>query len=194
VELYSVWGSSEMPAADGNTRPIKSVKGEQAGRHVREALKRGFQLGFMGGGDIHDGRPGDDLHNRQPECSGYADLYPQGFTAVSTPLLTRESVFDALAARSCYASTRRGIYAEMKLENGRLAVQAAAEDGIAEAVLVVNGESAARVGPEGDPRVLDTAWPVKLGQRDFAYVRISTTRGDLAWLSPVWGNERRGRV
>ncbi len=69
VEIYSIWGSSECPAEAGNPRPIRASKGEMAGRHVLDALKRGYQFGFLGGGDIHDGRPGDDLsrENTRPE-------------------------------------------------------------------------------------------------------------------------------
>jgi hypothetical protein len=186
VEIYSVWGSSECPASAGNTRPIKSLKGEQAGRHVRDALRRGFRLGFMGGGDIHDGRPGDELHTRQPDCHGYADLYPQGFTAVSAPALGRGEVFDALSERRCYAATRRGLYADLERAGNRLAVRAAAEDGIAEAVLVVNGEPVSRVRPAGEPRILETVFSADLGPREFAYVRIDTRNGDMAWLSPMW--------
>ncbi len=57
VEMYSVWGNSERPAEAGNPRPIHHCGGEMVGRHVRDALACGYHLGFVGGGDIHDGRP-----------------------------------------------------------------------------------------------------------------------------------------
>lgn len=188
VEIYSVWGSSELPAEAGNTRPIRSLKGEMAGRHVRDALRRGFRLGFWGGGDIHDGRPGDDLHTAQPDTHGYDVLYPQGFTAVSVPILARETVFDALADRRCYATTRRRIYVDVRVEKNGLRVQAASEDGIAEAVLMRNGEPADRLTPGTDPRVVEGFLATDLDKRDFAYIRIMTTSGDMAWTSPVWGS------
>ena len=192
VEIYSVWGSSELPAAAGNTRPIRSLKGEMAGRHVRDALRRGYRLGFMGGGDIHDGRPGDELHTSQPETAGYGDLYPQGVTAVSAPVLSREAVFDGLAARRSYATTKRRIYAEVRADRSGIAVRAASEDGVAEAVLMRNGEPAERLAPGADPRVIEGNLPADLGRKDFAYVRIVTRSGDMAWTSPVWGSELRG--
>jgi len=195
VEIYSVWGSSECSVEAGNTRPIRTLGGEMPGRHVRDALARGYRLGFWGGGDIHDGRPGDELHTAQPEVPAYVDLYSQGFTAVWAPALTREMIFDALAARRCYATTRRGLFAEWRDgPEGRLGFRAAAADGVARAELIVNGEKAgeAEPPPDGDNRVLDAEWAVTLGRRDVAYVRLWTQTGEWLWLSPRWGGRGEG--
>ena len=82
VEVYSVWGSSERSAAAGNPRPIRTLEGEVEGQHVVDALRRGYRLSFVGGGDIHDVRPGDDL--RQLNFAQDYDLtWPQGLTAAS---------------------------------------------------------------------------------------------------------------
>ncbi len=192
VEIYSIWGSSECPGEAGNSRPIRSLQGEQTGRHVRDALRRGYRLGFWGGGDIHDGRPGDELHTAQPDVPGYAVLYPQGFTAVWAPALTREMLFDALATRRCYAATRRGLFAEWKkLPAGRLGVRAAATEGVAAIELIVNGETAGELLPERKGlQVLEAEWPVALGRHDRAYVRIRTANGEWMWLSPRWGGTK----
>ena len=88
VEVYSVWGNSERPAEAGNPRPMedKNLGGEMKGRHVIDALKRGYRFGFVGGGDIHDGRPGDDLHDISYPPRDYR-IHAQGFTAAITPEL-----------------------------------------------------------------------------------------------------------
>ena len=62
VEIYSCWGNSERPGPAGNPRFINCHDGEVPGQHVQDALQIGRQYGFVGGGDIHDGRPGDELH------------------------------------------------------------------------------------------------------------------------------------
>ncbi|NQU11897.1 DUF3604 domain-containing protein, partial [bacterium] len=92
VEMYSVWGNSEKPESAGNPIPIRSCRGEMAGRHVLDALRRGYRLGFLGGGDIHDGRPGDDLHDVAYPPRGYP-IPHQGLTAALAPALTREAIF-----------------------------------------------------------------------------------------------------
>lgn len=95
IEMVSVWGSSEKPESEGNTRPIRAAKGEMPGRHVRDALERGFRFGFVGGGDVHDGRPGLALHMLSyPKVD--EGPYPQGRTAAWVPRLSREAVFDAI--------------------------------------------------------------------------------------------------
>ncbi|MCX7704902.1 MAG: DUF3604 domain-containing protein, partial [bacterium] len=75
VEIYSVWGSSEISVEKGNTRPIRILGGEKKGQHVIDALNMGYKLGFVGGGDIHDGRPGDELHNLQDPPAEYRRVY-----------------------------------------------------------------------------------------------------------------------
>jgi hypothetical protein len=194
VEIYSVWGNSECHASQGNPRPIRACDGEVPGRHVIDALRRGYRLAFVAGGDIHDGRPGDDLHAQQPEVHGYGELYPQGFTACLAPRLTRDGIFDALKGGRTYATTRSRIYLEVEpRRRGRsctLAVRAASEEGLRELVVVGSTGDLVRQQPEGDPRcfqgILDAG---ELGPEAFCYVRLTTTRGNLAWSSPVWGTD-----
>ena len=194
VEVYSVWGNSECSASQGNTRPIRACGGEVPGRHVVDALRRGYRLGFVGGGDIHDGRPGDDLHARQPDVSGYADLYPQGLTACRAPDLTRDSVFSALKERRTYATTLSRVYLDTEYtragRRGRLTLRAASEEGIQEVVVVGHDGDLARCQPEADARRLEAVVDMDdLAPDRFCYVRLTTRRGNLAWSSPGWGTE-----
>ncbi|MCD6407742.1 DUF3604 domain-containing protein, partial [bacterium] len=105
VEIYSIWGNSEKPESEGNTRPIRNHGGEKKGQHVIDALNRGYKFGFVGGGDIHDGRPGDELHNLQEQPPQYRNLYRQGITGIWAEKLTRKEVFTSLWQRNCYATS-----------------------------------------------------------------------------------------
>lgn len=192
VEIHSVWGSSERHADDGNPLPISpgTLGGEMRGRHVIDALKRGFRFGFVGGGDIHDGRPGDDLHN-ESYPPGPSTSKPEGFTGAWVSDLTREKIFDAMAAHQTFATTKSRIYLEVRQpQDGSAAMQvrAASEDEIRDVVLVRNGDDVDQTQPDVDPRVVDSAIPcAALAPDEFAYVRVTTNKGNLAWSSPTWG-------
>ncbi|OGV78580.1 MAG: hypothetical protein A3K19_32085 [Lentisphaerae bacterium RIFOXYB12_FULL_65_16] len=196
VEVYSVWGSSECPAAQGNPRPIRACDGEVQGRHVIDALRKGYRFGFVGGGDIHDGRPGDDLHARQSDVAGYADLYPQGLTACIAPCLMRDAIFDSIKGRRTYATTLSRIYLDTEWQaqgdkkRGRLAIRAASEAGILNVAIIGNEGEIERVQPEADSRRIEAVVDVgELAPDRFCYVRVATKRGDMAWSSPAWGAE-----
>lgn len=191
VEIHSVWGNSERHADDGNIMPIEHCRGEMRGRHVQDALKKGFRLGFVGGGDIHDGRPGDPLHT-ESYPPGKTRFWPSGFTAVMTGDLSREALFDAIAGGRTYATTQSRILLDVNASpNGakerRIQVLAASEEGIQEAQVVLNGQDTIRLTPDGDPRVLNPeARTLTVEQGDYWYVRVTTLQGNLAWSSPVW--------
>ena len=189
VEIHSVWGSSECHAEDGNTMAIQHCGGEQRGRHVIDALKRGYRLGFVGGGDIHDGRPGDELHTDSEPCS--AKLWPAGYTAAFVPSLTRNAIYDAIRDHQTYATTQTRIYLDAALDRRgselRLDVSAASEEGIREAEIVINGKSEQRLLPDADRRiVMKTEIPIPMGPYDFCYLRVTTEKGNMAWSSPFW--------
>lgn len=190
VEIHSVWGSSEKHRDDGNIMPIEHCNGERRGRHVVDALRRGFRLGFVGGGDIHDGRPGDQLHTAsyppQP-----ARFWPGGYTAFLAPTLSRAAIFAAMRDRQTYATTERRIYLDVALRGDgpsrQVHIASASEEGIREVALVLNGEDARVLVPDGDRRTLvrdDVTLP--MGPADFCYVRVTTDEGNLSWSSPFW--------
>lgn len=187
VEIHSVWGSSEKHADDGNPMPMHACKGEMHGRHVIDALRRGYRFGFVGGGDIHDGRPGDDLHNESYPPRSFRS-HPEGFTAAIVSALTREDVFDAIVQHRTYATSKSRIYLDAPLgAEGRFSLAAASEEGIKEAVVVRNGEDAERFHPDDDSRVVQADEIVlDLGPGDFCYVRVVTEAGHMAWSSPFY--------
>lgn len=83
IEVYSIWRSSET-AHGYSSRSRKKLAGSTA----RDALARGFRVGFIGGGDTHDWRPGT-----------------KGIAAVRAADCTREAIWEALKAKRCYATT-----------------------------------------------------------------------------------------
>ena len=185
VEIYSGWGNSERPAEAGNPRPLRAGRGEQAGRHVVDALKMGYDMAFVGGGDIHDGRPGDSLVH----LTTHPRTWPGGLTALFAPQLTRDAVYDAIKEGRTYATTPSRIYldAPPPARGGtrEMIVEAASEDGIAEAAITVNGETVETLPTESAGRVVRAERMMdKLNPGDFCYVRITTRNGDMAWSSP----------
>ncbi|MBU2634736.1 MAG: DUF3604 domain-containing protein [Nanoarchaeota archaeon] len=67
---------------------------------LEDALKRGYQVGFVGGSDGYTGRPGGEYPGhleRRYAKGGYTGLYAKA--------LTLESLLEALKARRCYATT-----------------------------------------------------------------------------------------
>ncbi len=89
TEIVSVHGSSE--AADSPSLIHRPV----AGNFVRDALARGYRLGFLGSSDGHDGHPG----------LGHLASPTGGLAAILAGELTREAVYEALRARRVYATS-----------------------------------------------------------------------------------------
>ena len=67
---------------------------------LQETLERNYRMGFFGGSDSHNGRPGGDTPGFQHRRYAKA-----GLAAVYAPELTIESVLDAYKARRIYATT-----------------------------------------------------------------------------------------
>jgi hypothetical protein len=201
VEIYSVWGNSECPAAAGNSRPIRFAEGERRGQHVVDALARGFRLGFIGGGDIHDGRPGDDLHVFQDRPEGYDLLYRQGIMGVWARELTRAAIWEALWNRQVYATTNVRIILRFEVCGAFMGQTVAASGSRAIRVHAASATRIARIEVVRDGRVLSTIapdsrtadWQFEDSPSDataYYYARVTDANGELAWSSPVWVEPR----
>ncbi len=83
IEIYSAWGQFEWL--------------------LREAIERGYKVGFVAGSDDHKGRPGASY----PGSSSFG-VYG-GLTCVFARALTRESIWEAIKARRCYATSGQRI-------------------------------------------------------------------------------------
>ena len=87
IEVYSEWGEFEW--------------------FLREALEKGYQVGFTAGSDDHKGRPG-----AAPPGSGSFGVYG-GLTCIYATELTRAGLWEALKARRCYGTTGQRILLEV---------------------------------------------------------------------------------
>lgn len=112
VEIYSTWGNQEYSFSNGNPIPPRykffgygkyarkrgAILGKK-GCYVKDALEKGYKLGFIAGGDDHFGAfPSGsiDIDN---------GIYPSGIMAVWTTHLTKDKLWDALNNRKCYGTT-----------------------------------------------------------------------------------------
>jgi len=197
VEIHSIWGSSEMPASEGNPRPIRTQGGEKAGQHVVDALRMGRVYGFVGGGDIHDGRPGDELHSLQAEPEQYRLLARQGIMGVWADELTRESIFRALWDRRVYATTNARVLLQFESEDAPMGsvrsvdaarefrVFAASESPVASVVVMKNGNEFLR--EEFGKLTVDFEFSDTADRGPASYyVRTERSDGETAWSSPIW--------
>lgn len=99
VEVYSCWGSS---AYHGDFP--RGVSDRYRTLDVRDALNQGCHVGLVASSDGHDSHPG----NAQSPLLKHHHLFHHcgsGWVGVLSEKLDRHSVFDALYARRCYATT-----------------------------------------------------------------------------------------
>jgi hypothetical protein len=111
IEIFSEHGSSELlnPEEEGafGVDPSKVYVPEGS---VQQALLLGYKLGFVGGTDNHDGRPGSledgpscpDFWNAEgPICQ----FHGGGLTGVLSDELSRSAIFSTLSARRTVVTT-----------------------------------------------------------------------------------------
>jgi hypothetical protein len=190
TEITSIHGSSEAPDA------AVVIKNPVDGNFVRDALRRGYRLGFVGSGDTHDGHPG-------VTHIGYAS---GGLAAVAAERLTRQSILEALRARRVYATSGARIVLRAHL-NGRPMGSSfelgGAEDARARLrVSVVGTEPIARVdlvgfaGPiesipgDGTAELHFERSELEIRAREFLYIRVVQSDGAMAWSSPFFFEAR----
>jgi hypothetical protein len=183
TEIVSVHGSSESFDS-----PLP-VRGMLEGNTVRDALARGYRLGFVGSGDSHDGHPG--LVQLANGGSG-------GLAGILAEDLTRDAVLEALRARRSYATNGPRIVLDVTLDGrpmgaslpagagGTLAIRVAAPGPI-EAVELVTaaGVIASSDGAGQRSLGLESAVPDLAGGR-WLYVRVRQSDGGAAWSSPFF--------
>jgi hypothetical protein len=205
VEIYSKHGSAEYfgcPRAPFN---------QQEDGTVHAALSRGHRLGFVGASDTHASRPGSDLYQDH--------TYSQsGLTAVFAPALNRQSIYEALKARRCYATTGQRIILrfwlnglfmgeEVQLDDPAeikdMFLDVATEEQIESVEVIKNGVPFYRYnghltpdlgwwrdnGCEMQVRVLDRK---ATKGTDYYYVRVTQENGGMAWSSPIWVSASKG--
>jgi hypothetical protein len=192
VEIYSKWGCSEEVPPE--FRPLFF---SQPGHAVRDALQRGYRLGFTAGSDGHVAMPGS-LHQE----GGNLRYAQSGLVAVYAPALTREAIFDALSARRCYATSGPRIVLDLSLNGHPMGseVEVAAVDAPRLLSLEVNGTT-----PIDRVEIISAGqvrWRCAGGGRQslswqtldrsplrgpvYYYARVIQADGERAWSSPIW--------
>jgi hypothetical protein len=189
TEIVSIHGSSEALDSPG---PIYSPV---PGNFVRDALGRGYRLGFVGSGDHHDGHPG--AYQRDPVQGGLA--------AIIAESRTREAVLEALRARRVYATNGARIILRTALgphrmgsvvrvpESGKLSaelfVSVVAETPLERVELIRSGEVVDGVLTEGRLEVSLQREIADLAPGEFVYVRAVQEDQGAAWSSPIFVTE-----
>jgi hypothetical protein len=186
TEIASVHGSSEAP---DTPFPIYSAV---PGNYVRDALARGYRLGFIGSGDSHDGHPG--LAQLAAPSSGLA--------AVLSEERTREGLLAALGARRVYATNGARILLRMALGPHRMgsSVRVTSRSGLTDRLFVraVGTAPIQRIDLVRSGHVVDSVdaggrleiaaeRPVEdLRSGEYIYVRVVQQDGGAAWSSPIF--------
>lgn len=212
VEIYNAWGCSEMTKKEGNELPIMSSdkKGvqESAEGSVLKALLRNKRFGFVAGGL-------DDRCFYADLFDGDQQQYAPGMTAIIAPEHNRQSLFDALYNRSCYATTGERIILGIEiagvsmgkeintgdkpglLYNRHIAGYVAGTTDLAKVEIVRNGKVIKTYEPEGYSLefTFDDLTPLTKVVHDnkdkkppfvFYYLRVTQEDGHMAWSSPIW--------
>jgi hypothetical protein len=202
VEIYSQWGDSEIR---DNPRMIN----KQFGMSVQEILATGARIGFVGGSDNHDGRPGlSGINHRM--CGAYDALEMKaGIMAVYADELTRRGILRALRARRCYATTGERIILDVRIQDRPMGSEMDAEelasgtealgiyvrvigtDVIAAVELVRNNNTIDSISPDCDDvehRFTDTGFAEALDKSGqvYYYARVVQRDDNRAWSSPIW--------
>jgi len=183
TEIVSVHGSSEAPDSPFSIyRPLP-------GNFVRDALGRGYRLGFLGSGDSHDGHPG---------LAQLASPRGGGLAAILSEELTRESVLEAVRARRVYATNGPRIVLETELDGhpmgasvrprdrAELALGITAVQPLSTVEIVRAGRVAEELECGGLLECRGRLQVIDLEAGEYVYIRAIQTDGGAAWSSPFF--------
>jgi hypothetical protein len=186
VEIVSVHGSSE--AIDSPSLIYDPVPGNFA----RDALDRGYRLGFVGSGDGHDGHPG---LSQIASPSG-------GLAAILSEERTREGVLEALRERRVYATNGARILLRMALGAHRMGSSIDVPDGetasealfvrivgagpLSRVELIRSGAVIDGLEAEGELELTLQRELSDLRPGEYVYLRVVQEDGGMAWSSPIF--------
>jgi hypothetical protein len=189
LEIYSIWGSAERPGCLRQMLP--SQERDYRGDFAVDALAAGYKVGFIASGDEHAGHPGLGSWLR------IWDAFPSGITAVLAQANTRESIWEALWNRRCYATSGARMVLSFSVDEHpmgsilqrtgqpvRITAEAVGTAPIREATIVRNGQDMHTVTGAGYHLRLEvTDSP---NEPTYYYLRVVQEDGEQGWASPVW--------
>lgn len=196
-EIYSMWGSSETSDDDcAFSHPSKYQRG---GMSFQEALRYGYRLGVVAGGDNHDSLPGirqgTDIWRK-----GRMARVP-GLTGVFVDERSRHGLFEALRQRRCFGTTGQRIILwlavneavmgrEINIEDRsslrHIAVNVIGEEDIETLEVIRNGEVLVSTRGETNEAAIEHVDHDPLQHSAYYYARVTQKDGSRAWSSPVW--------
>ena len=197
LEIYSGHGTSESydpsdPLSYENVRfaPSRSAEGPH---YARDAWAKGHRMGVVAASDTHSARPGQ---------------HHTGLTAVLADELSREAIFDGLAARRSYGTTGQRIILDFRVGaapigsqvrisgslTGSVLIAAPGDIRLAEVMALREGETAWRtIARWEDPgRLLKASFEEPPPDESVVYylrAELQQTYGGRvarAWSSPIW--------
>lgn len=195
AEIYSTWGDSlhhgEPVTGHGDRVPELAFI---------NSVRAGYRVGFIGSSDSHDGRPGaaqgsgSHPHLFHHLGSGRAAILSTGFD--------RESVFDALRARRCYALTGPRILVDFSAHGYPMGseipfsasggepgfdVDISTNVSIDRIEIFRNGERCDLVHSGRRRERFHWADPDPSGSPVSSYfLKVTRTDREMAWTSPIW--------
>lgn len=209
TEVMSVHGSSE--AADSPQRIYAAL----ADNFVRDQLVKGYEFGFVGSGDGHDGHPGlshlDPRSGSRTSPAGDTRVGRGGIAAVRCTDLTRPGVLEALRTRKVYATSGPRILLESRIgdainpnriqsslltSDSEYALEVSGTAPITRVLFVRGIATDAGIAVETDTialnrqgSLMDVRTSTRIGTMpdgSWVYARIEQEDGALAWSSPVF--------
>lgn len=189
VEVYSCWGSFFETARRFN---LCSERIEEYGYKRYGSL---LHFGFAASSDGHDGNGGEaNLTKNRRHMAHYSG---SGRIAVYAESLTRESVYDAIFNRSCYATTGEPILLSVKLNGQDMGGELTCRPGIAQLTIHAVGTS-----PIDGVKIYSNETVLALPLTDKScefkyemeldiikdcsvYAEIEQDDGEMAWSSPI---------
>ena len=192
TEVASVHGSSEAEDSPGR------IDNAVPGNFVRDALGRGFRLGFIGSGDSHDGHPGLE-RGSVPGRQG-------GLAAILAETRTRHAVLGALRERRVYATNGPRIWLETRLGDRRPGAVGPAGPSREELSLEVltpapieridiirgrrgeTGRVSETLAGQGRRELRTSLELAGLASGEYLYLRVVQEDGGLAWSSPFFAS------
>jgi hypothetical protein len=181
TEIVSVHGSSEALDSPG------VIYSPLPGNFVRDALAKGYRLGFVGSGDGHDGHPG----------LAHLAAGSGGLAAILCEEWTREAVLAALRARRTYATNGPRIILDVELDgkamgasvpasaSGQLVVRVIAPDPLERIDLIADGQVIDSI-PGEEKRLIAFETEIRSSGPGTLYVRAVQSNGGAAWSSPFF--------
>ena len=177
IEIVQARGSYEYEGSFSHQIHNNDI-GRVSGHYAHDGLERGMRWGFMASGD-HAGRQ---------------------LTAVFSPRLERDALFDNLKARRVYATNGERMFLDVRINshfmgeefvlnenNRKIVLKATGTTPLIQVDLFRNGRSVRQWNPQ---RLnFEQSWidPEPLLRREsYYYVRVIQKDGGQAWSSPIW--------